>query len=349
MASLAAHNMLRATTRDLFRALDRVVTQAALASYGERPVLLAFAFHAIAPERQMSALDAVVDPSLAASVEFLDRFLTHFRVLGFEFVTPDAVDAGLRPDGKYAMLTFDDGYHNNLAVLPLLRAHSIPATFFISTGHVAEQRAFWWDVLVRHRRRRGADSAAIVREQNALKSMSLQRMHQYLETEFGSDALRPLGDLDRPMTSAELRAFASDPLVHLGNHTRDHVVLTRCSAETAQAQIEGAQRELEEWTGKRPRAIAYPNGDHSSVVRDICRRASLTTGLTIAPSYNRTNPTEARRLRLGRFLIGRAIVEDESFDKYRSPVTLQRTLDAVRHSIRRTWGDMTQPSSDARD
>lgn len=327
--------MLRATTRDLFRALDRVVTQAVLASYGERPALLAFAFHAIAPARRMSALDAVVDPTLAASVEFLDRFLTHFRVFGFDFVAPDAVEAGLRPDGKYVMLTFDDGYHNNLEVLPLLRAHSIPATFFISTGHVAEQRAFWWDVIARQRLRRGTDRAAIVREQNALKTMTLDRMHRYLRTEFGSDALRPVGDLDRPMTIAELRAFASDPLVYVGNHTRDHVDLTQCSAETAQEQIEGAQLELEAWTGMRPRAISYPNGDHSAVVRNICRDASLAIGLTVAPRHNRTDPSEDRRLRLGRFLIGRAIVEDGLFDQYRSPFALQRTLDAVRHRLRR--------------
>lgn len=336
MASLAAQNTLRATTRDLFRALDRVVTQAVLASYRERPVLLSFAFHAIAPTRRMAALDAVVDPTLAASVEFLDRFITHFRVLGFDFVAPDAIEAGLRPDGKYVMLTFDDGYHNNLDVLPLLRAHSIPATFFISTGHVAEQRAFWWDVVARHRRRRGTDLAAIVREQNILRPMPRVQRVRYLQTEFGSDALRPVGDLDRPMTIAELRAFASDPLVHVGNHTRDHTVLTRCSAETAQEQIEGAQLDLEAWTGMRPRAIAYPNGDHSAVVRDICRRASLAIGLTVAPTHNRTDPSEDRLLRLGRFLIGRAIVRDGSFDQYRSPFTLQRTLDAVRHRIRRT-------------
>jgi peptidoglycan/xylan/chitin deacetylase (PgdA/CDA1 family) len=328
--------MMRTTTRGLIRALDRAVTRAVLASYGERPVLLAFAFHAIAPARRMCALDAVVDPTLAASMEFLDRFLTHFRVLGFDFVAPDAIEAGLRPDGKYVMLTFDDGYHNNLEVLPLLRAHAIPATFFISTGHVAEQRAFWWDVIARQRLRRGTDGAAIVREQNELRSMTLDRRYRYLGTEFGPDALRPVGDLDRPLTIAELRAFASDPLVHIGNHTRDHLILTRCGAEAAQEQIEGAQRDLEAWTGVRPRAIAYPNGDHSSAVRDLCRRASLAVGLTVAPSHNRANPSEDQRLRLGRFLIGRAIVEDGSYDQYRSPLTIQRSLDALRHRLRRT-------------
>jgi len=45
-------------------------------------------------------------------------------------------------------LTVDDGYADNLtAAKPLLEMYGAPATVFVTTGPVIEQREFWWDEL----------------------------------------------------------------------------------------------------------------------------------------------------------------------------------------------------------
>jgi peptidoglycan/xylan/chitin deacetylase (PgdA/CDA1 family) len=48
------------------------------------------------------------------------------------------------------VITFDDGYADNLHhAKPLLEHYEIPATVFVTGGHVGSQREFWWDELDR--------------------------------------------------------------------------------------------------------------------------------------------------------------------------------------------------------
>ena len=45
-------------------------------------------------------------------------------------------------------ITFDDGYRDNHSTAkPLLEKYNCPATFFIATEYIDQQRSFWWDEL----------------------------------------------------------------------------------------------------------------------------------------------------------------------------------------------------------
>ena len=64
-------------------------------------------------------------------------------------VVPLAEIAAHAGDPRALAITFDDGYADNLAAADVLEAAGLPWTLFVSTGHVEERRAFFWDEVAR--------------------------------------------------------------------------------------------------------------------------------------------------------------------------------------------------------
>src|SRR3954454_4083863 len=60
----------------------------------------------------------------------------HFLKKDFDLIMPDDLDeVRLKRQGRYALLTFDDGYRDNHDIaFPILKSHDVRATFFVSTG-----------------------------------------------------------------------------------------------------------------------------------------------------------------------------------------------------------------------
>ncbi len=202
------------------------------------------------------------------------------------------------------MITFDDGYFNNSFALDILAEFQVPATFFISTDFVEEEKSFWWDVLSREMHKHGSSEEKKSATLRKLKRWKHEEIEAYLIATFGKAALRPVGDLDRPFTHSELKEFAANPLVHLGNHTSSHAVLTNYSRAEVAQQIRSCQRVLTEIGGYAPTIIAYPSGRYSRDVIAVALAEGLTAGITLR-SYKNAVPLRSAKARmtLGRFTL----------------------------------------------
>ena len=272
----------------------------------EKPALLTFLFHGLFENPQELERE-LLDPQQGVTVSHFRQFVQHLLEHSYQFVSPDQIRNGLLPDRKYVMITFDDGYFNNLRALPVMREYQVPAVFFITAGHVAEGRAFWWDVLYRERRKTGAPANRITAEVESLKSLTNDAIERRLAEQFGASALRPSSDLDRPLTPNELRDFARDPLVSIGNHTRYHAILTNYAEDAAREEITSAQEILRQITGATPLSVCYPNGSYSPTVVRLAKEAGLQLGITCDPHKNviPLDPSTDAAMCLGRFgLIG---------------------------------------------
>jgi peptidoglycan/xylan/chitin deacetylase (PgdA/CDA1 family) len=322
--------MLARTKRLLFAA-DQVLASGTLPITREKGVLLSFLFHALF-ETSGEAQSGLMDPQQGTTVPMLRRLIDHFQKQGYEFIAPAEILKGLHADGRYVLLTFDDGYRNNVRALPVLEAAGVPATLFISSDHVKLGKAFWWDVAYREGKRRSRSEKEIRKTILGLKRLKSAEIEKLIRAQFGAAALQPAGELDRPFTPAELRDFAAHPLISLGNHTRDHAILTNCSVPEAREQIAGAQADIREMTGKTPEMIAYPNGDVSARVVRAAAASGLRLGIGIHPGRNRASlrPGSRAAMNIKRFLVWGDRGTEEQCRTSRSAISLDRLIHAVK-------------------
>ncbi|OYY52967.1 MAG: hypothetical protein B7X59_08970 [Polaromonas sp. 39-63-203] len=241
-------------------------------------------------------------PNQDVTVADFRGFVEEMLESGYTVVSPAQIDAGLPPGGRYLTITFDDGYFNNTLALDVLNEFRAPATFFISTDHVRQNKAFWWDAFSRALARSGATPGEQKIEIERVKTWTPEKIDAFLCERFGPSVLTPHSDVDRPFTPPELRQFALNPWVHLGNHTRDHAILTNCTPGQMAHQIESCQHALAEMVGYRPIVIAYPNGNHSPSAVRAAQDAGLRVGFTVAPHSEQLPLSDASRMTLGRFL-----------------------------------------------
>ncbi|RME21209.1 MAG: polysaccharide deacetylase family protein, partial [Candidatus Zixiibacteriota bacterium] len=295
---------MRQSFLNMLKAFDRALSRLYLRLAGDRPALMVFMVHRLFPdEKAVEAGD--VDPLERLTLSQFRLFVQFFLEQGYRFVSEEDLAAGLSEEGRYVMVTFDDGYANNAEALPVMQEFGVPILLFVSSQHIREGKCFWWDVLYRERYRQGVGPDRIVEEALQLKALTTEAIEQKLREEFGNKAFNPEGELDRPFTEPELTSFAGEPLVTIGNHTHNHAILTSYDNEGVREQISKAQEAIEEMTGIRPRTISYPNGNYNAAICNCAREAGLRFGVTVDSRKNYL-PVVAgtdKAMRLGRFIL----------------------------------------------
>jgi peptidoglycan/xylan/chitin deacetylase (PgdA/CDA1 family) len=192
------------------------------------------------------------------------------------------------------LVTFDDGYRNNLInAAPVLLHFGVPALIHICTGYINQERILW--MLDIHRRvlhwpkdtipvpgseiekrlddpRQRVPLASWVRQ--ACKRLPHEECERYLnrlrETEIPeSDAHDE--EVFRFLSWDEVRTLQSKGF-EIGSHTREHPILTRIPGTRADQELRASKLTIEEQTGSECRCFAYPNGGEEEVSKAITER-----------------------------------------------------------------------------
>jgi len=111
--------------------------------FGPRAIILLY--HRVV-ELQLDPFLLTVTPQhFAEQLEVLQK---HCCPISLQQLVQSLRDGNL-PDRAVAV-TFDDGYADNLHnAKPVLERYDIPATIFVVTGYLLQEREFWWDEIER--------------------------------------------------------------------------------------------------------------------------------------------------------------------------------------------------------
>ncbi len=243
------------------------------------------------------------------------------------FIGPEQLDVPGR--GVRFLVTFDDGYRNNLRLaLPVLEFLEVPAVFFVTTANLLSGDLFWFDrvagtLLL-------ADAAEVDLTDHGLGRFPLRRQRDDLlwdDVNAVLEALKGLGNEDdpsvaaviealatahpaalaaareryRPLNPDELQRLARHPLVQVGSHACDHAILPYLEADRLDHQLSESRHVLETLLGQPVTELAYPNGDHDAEVR----RHTVNAGYTHAYALGaRAVPPAGDPFAVPRLLVG---------------------------------------------
>ena len=213
---------------------------------------------------------------LAVSPGHFDEHMAIVRER-FHPIALDALGAALRRGTvprRSVVVTFDDGYRDNLLARPVLEAYEVPATIFVVTGYTGTEEGFWWDELeqiARHAELTRSELDAAWRE---------LREHPHGERRRELAAMRERVDL-APATTApaltadELGDLVSGGLVEVGAHTATHPRLPGLPREEQLEEIVTSKQLLEEHLGRPVESLSYPHGAYDRTTLECVRAAGL--------------------------------------------------------------------------
>jgi peptidoglycan/xylan/chitin deacetylase (PgdA/CDA1 family) len=226
---------------------------------------------------------------LEITPEFLERVIQRLRRSGTDLVSMDEVHRRMSEGDfrrRFVSVTFDDGYRDTHEfAYPILKKYEVPFTVYVATSFADRIGEMWWlaleAVIARNEliglRIDGHDrwfECHNVREKRA----AFDHIYWWLRERSTEDELRQFvreltarHRIDMAamctelcMTWQEIANLAADPLVTIGAHTVNHVILSKVSDVAVRSELENSRAVIEAALGVRPEHLAYPVGDHTA-------------------------------------------------------------------------------------
>ncbi|MCZ6863643.1 MAG: polysaccharide deacetylase family protein [Alphaproteobacteria bacterium] len=188
------------------------------------------------------------------------------------------------------VLTFDDGYKENMALLEVLDKYDCKGMFFLSTGIIDSDNPLWFMNL----------DAEHVHIKSQLKNLDYSSFLAVINRTGLTAPSRIRGRFG--LRSEDVRTLLERGH-EVGVHTENHPFLTSLSDEEIRCEVLESLGRLRSITGNDalPLHFAYPDGDYNERVVSALKHCGASSACTVdaAPTTAMTSPLKIPRYCLG--------------------------------------------------
>jgi len=244
----------------------------------------------------------VVPAGYSGSETFLDGNLVQPEILRkqlqflkarYHIIHPEdfraSMERGQPLPPRSVLVTCDDGLVNTLTdMLPVLQSEDVPCLFFVTAASCSDEPGMlWYEELYLLMRNQSLTEAVsqlpiepgvevpsseslqsrwwrTVRRASQLDASARADWMVRVRSQSGSKQAIACEKRWRLLTVSELRQLAQAGM-SIGAHTRSHPVLSLCSDEEAQREIQVSKLEIERALGRQVWAFAYPFGNPATM------------------------------------------------------------------------------------
>lgn len=207
-----------------------------------------------------------------------------------------------------AMVTFDDGYRDNIDLaLPIIQEQGIPALFFIPTQLIESRELGWWDsiaFLLKKTRSpvisiRGTTFDLSTNRAHAISELQSWMKHLKIgQTETLVDEISQACGVDVPsfeLTTNELMTWeqireAKKKGITIGSHTHSHRVMSTLPHSEQMEELRVSKQILERELEVQIKSVAYPVGgvrDYNRETEKFAKSAGYELGFSFQTGGNR--------------------------------------------------------------
>ncbi len=248
---------------------------------------------------------------LEVSPRYFERVIRNLRASRYDVVSLDEMHRRMTAGDfarRFVCVTFDDGYRDTMEFAhPILQKYEVPYAVYVATSFADRVGEMWWLALeaviaqndmvgLRMGERDKYFECRSVEEKRALFDEIYWWLRSLPTENEVRAAVRELAARHRVdvasfcknlcMTWEEIARLAADPLVTIGAHTVNHVMLAKVTEAQVRSELENGRSVIEAAIGVRPRHLAYPVGDSTSAgPREfrIASEAGYRTAVTTRP------------------------------------------------------------------
>jgi len=226
---------------------------------------------------------------LEVTPRFLEDVLCYLRSADLDLISLDEMHRRMSEGDfrqRFVCITIDDGYRDTLHwAYPILRRHEAPFAVYIPTSFPDRLGELWWLALEAVVARNTQISLLIDGREQILDCGTVAEKRELFDALYGwvrslateDELRRVVRDLcaryrvdvaafcdELCMGWDELAKLAADPLVTIGAHTVNHVMLAKVPERTARSEMDMSRSVIEASLGVRPAHLSYPVGDRTS-------------------------------------------------------------------------------------